>query len=295
MEFADLTDEEIERLLSGSAESDEDLGTLAAVLEGLRGYADAELTDETVAGFVAAAAAAAEPGVATRIAPRRSLLAPIRQRAAAVAVGATVFLGSMTGLAAAADGAKPGDVLYGIDRAFEAVGIGNGAAAERFAEVESLVDAGEVRRGLQHAAETVDKHGLDGESASVALRQAAERVQTQGSDQSEATRERVAGLLTYISENVGDLDGSEVAELARGIGGPDKDDDSPDAAEPKAPGPPDHVPADPPGHSDRSPGPPDHAGDKSPGPPESKPGPPESKPGPPESTPGSPGTPNNRP
>jgi len=61
----------------------------------------------------------------------------------AMAVAALVVLVMLPGgMAYAANGAKPGDLLYGLDRALEAIGIGDGGADERLAESLALVASG---------------------------------------------------------------------------------------------------------------------------------------------------------
>ena len=51
----------------------------------------------------------------------------------------------MTGVAVASDSAVPGDWNYGIDRALEAVGIGEGGAAERLQELAAIRKDGHPR------------------------------------------------------------------------------------------------------------------------------------------------------
>lgn len=250
------SDAEIERLLSGAPGVGDDLQPLADLFAALR--TDVELTNDVVAGYAAAAASsvgteAASPVVAIR--QGRPLFIALRRRVATVTAAAVVFFGGTSGLALAADGAKPGDALYGIDRAFEAIGIGAGAEQERLSEAEALVEVGEIQLGLEHAAETLEENQSNGTRAAEALREAAARVRDGGAVQSAATREGVAGLLAYLSEHTGDVDGAEVAELAQQIGGPGNRPSAPGS--PETPGPPDDVPADPPGLSDRDPGPPD--------------------------------------
>ena len=242
------SDAEIERLLTGAPDVGEDLQPLTDLFAVLR--AGGELADDAVAAYVAAAASSAETPVASPVdTPQRgwSLIPALRGRAATVTVATAVFLGGTSGLAVAADNAKPGDALYGIDRAFETIGIGAGAEQERLSEAAALVDSGEVDLGLQHAAETLEENESNGGAAAEALMDAATRVGHAGAAPSATTREGVAGLLTYISENVGDVDGARVAELARQIGGPE---DRPKSA---APGPPALGRVDPPGLSDRDP------------------------------------------
>ena len=254
------SDEQIELLLTGAADVPEGLVPIATAFTALREDATHSIDVEAIT--TAAAKVASEVGSPRApMAPiGRPLLSRLRQRAAAVAVGATVMLGSMSGLAVAADDAKPGDFLYGIDRAFEVVGVGNGSSSERIDEAEALIEAGDVPRGLRHAAEAVE-NDKDSSGASAALLRAADRVRSGGSEQSAATRDQVAGLLSYLSENAGSIDGQQVAELAREIGGPKHEAGSPGNApadnpgrSSNTPGPPEHSPADPPGHAEDKPG-----------------------------------------
>ncbi len=185
----------------------------------------------------------AEPAIARGSRP--SLIGRLHTRAAAVATAALVTFGGLGGVALAANGAVPGDTLFGLDRALETVGIGNGGNAERLNEVKALVDQGRADSGLEHAARIVE--GNTG--AQAALLAAAERIR--GLDQA-ASHEGVATLLTYLSENVGSVDGATVAELARAVRGNDP------AGPPEAvpPGPPGAVVPGPPGAV--IPGPPTH-------------------------------------
>ena len=268
MEHTEFTDEQIERLLAGQ-DSDE-FGSLGVALAALRNIEAPEIAVGPITkSAVAVAIKSAPHGVRVDSATSPSFFSSLRQRAAAIAVGATVMLSSTGGLAVAADGAKPGDFLYGVDRALETIGIGNGNDIERLEEAQALINAGDVPRGLRHAAEAVEREETEN-GASAALLDAADRVRSGRSEQSAATREQVATLLTYISENAGSIDGQQVAELAREIGAPEADNPS---------GPSVDTPTDPPGRADHAPGPPDHA----PGPPEDSPADPpghaEDKPG----------------
>lgn len=290
MKFDESTDHDIESLFEGSLDSANELASVANVFEVLRAESTVVLDEATITGLARTAADATNPASAAPAAvdaggsTRARLVASLRRRVAATAVAATVFLGGMSGLAAAADGAKPGDALYGVDRAFETIGIGNGTAAERLVEVRALVEIGEVQRGLRHAANVVEKQSDDSSGASAALEEAAVRVLDNGSEVSAATRERVSGLLTYISENVGDLDGRQVAELAREIGRSDNGGKpSSEAKPPKTPGPPEE------------PGPPDHSPAEPAGGPKGEPGPPTEAPGRSGDAPGSANRPNNKP
>lgn len=220
---------DIEELLAGSSPPSE-LADLTSALLDLRAEGSRPVPAQLVERIATRAAAHARgtaPGDVTAAAPRRAWasLATWRRRAVTVASAATLLLGGGMGTAVAADGAAPGDLLYGVDRALEAVGIGNGGAAERLQEVSRLVDKGEVAHGLEHAAELLASSARPTQreaGASEALRSAANRVKATQSGESETTRAAVAELLTYLSENIGHVDGQHVADLTRSIGHPGK-------------------------------------------------------------------------
>jgi hypothetical protein len=156
---------------------------------------------------------------------RPRLIGRLRRRAATTAAAVVLAFSGLGGVAYAANGAAPGDFLYGLDRALEAVGVGNGGTAERLAEVKALVE------------------GAGSEAAQSALLAAAERIATLGEGEAAGPPEGVADLLTYLSENIDAIDGQAVAELARAIGGnvpagPPEDTPA---------GPPEDIPAGPPG------------------------------------------------
>jgi hypothetical protein len=157
----------------------------------------------------------------------------LRTRAAAAVAATVMSVGGLGGVAYAANGATPGDFLYGLDRALEAVGVGNGGASERIAEAIVLVQQGATGHGLEHAAGIVP----DEAGAGAAVLIAAEGV---GFNVTAEVQDEVMALLTYLSENVGNIDGQTVAEFARAIHGNQ-------GGAPETPvGPPDGVPVGPP-------------------------------------------------
>jgi hypothetical protein len=141
---------------------------------------------------------------------------------------------AMTGVALAADSAIPGDALYGLDRALEAVGIGAGSTEERLDEAEMLATVGKTDEAVDHAVLAL----AEGADASDAMaRQALEAIAglTLGSED----RSALIALLAYISENAGDelgADGREfgqaVAALAREVGSSDSAPNNPSNVDP---------------------------------------------------------------
>jgi len=135
------------------------------------------------------------------------------------------------GVAIAADGAAPGDALYGIDRALENVGIGAGGITERFDEVARLIDTNRVADALNHASEVLadlpqelEIAQSEIEDASDALGEAAKQISEVRSDKEAYTdtqvfRDHAAELVQFLSEQLADdqegVDGEAVAERAR--------------------------------------------------------------------------------
>jgi len=141
-----------------------------------------------------------------------------------VALGSVVvLLAAFAGVAYAADGAIPGDTLYGFDCALEKAGLGDGGLQERLREAEQLCVSGDMEAGLNHAAMAVaNQAGLDqGGQGNGALNAAANAVQASNQGESEQVRARVAEMLQWMAqtENQGEDFGQGVAERAREIAG----------------------------------------------------------------------------
>lgn len=136
------------------------------------------------------------------------------------------------GVAYAADGAIPGDALYGLDCALEAAGIGDGGLEERLSEAGELIDNGQIDEGLTFAAEALteeqddfddDGDGEESEEEGLGRREAllaaADAVLSSGSEQSLEVRTRVAEKLRWMAttELTGREFGQAVSRLARGL------------------------------------------------------------------------------
>ena len=296
-----LSDQDIERILSGRDPEDANLARLGPALAALHHQDIAAPSNDTVARFAAEAAAIAreskpehrdDPAVPEPARARRFAFA-LRDKLAVVAVAIFVMAG-MTGVAAASDDAAPGDFLYGLDRALEAVGVNDGGASERITEAQSLASDGRVTEAISHVAEAVETPE-DGESvddfspestnAAIALRDAAESVRDDNDDpESQEVRDAVSAMLTEMADMLGDPDfdgaefGRRVSEMARSIANPVDGPQEGDQDETEQPA--DNRPDDA--------GPPEGEGN---GPPDDTPGgPPDDIPGgPPEGTPGGPG------
>ncbi len=154
-----LSDHDAEALLGASGDPQEDLADVAGILAAIK----AAGLPEPGADFSHLFALAVTESRLTEIERFANQQVTItddwRPRVIPrLAIGAAAMFAvvAMTsGLAFAANGAKPGDMLYGLDRAFESVGIGNGGADERLGEAQGLVAGGDAPAGLIHAAQVV--------------------------------------------------------------------------------------------------------------------------------------------
>jgi len=145
MAASSITEILAEMLLSGEVSLDDDLGELAGVLTTVRAMAinnpDADYSHLT---RMAAAERRLTPlDEYARVSssnnghPHHRVLTRLTMAGAALALVVAVS----GGLAYAANGAKPGDLLYALDRALEGIGIGDGGEGERLSESIALAQA----------------------------------------------------------------------------------------------------------------------------------------------------------
>lgn len=79
------------------------------------------------------------------------------------------MLVSMTGVGVAADRAVPGDFLYPLDRAMEALGFSSDLVEERLLEAITLADRGDMGLAIATANEALDELGRSGVSATLPM------------------------------------------------------------------------------------------------------------------------------
>jgi hypothetical protein len=299
MVASSLSDAQVEAFLTGAEPVDGDSAGVAEVLNAVKAIAWTD-PDVDFSGLFAAAARESRVTPIERfanehVAPIKDWRPKVMPRVAIAGVALLVFVTMSSGLAYAADGAKPGDWMYGLDRAFEVVGVGGGGASERLIEVEALVAAGAITEGLVHASEVFDGIPASDE-AKAALAAAVARLNdgTDGVDLRIAAQ--VGGLIQYLKmamDTDAGVDGQYVAAMVREFGAPPIDAPGPRVdpappfdplAPPVDPAPPIDTPAPP-----VDPGPPVKplAPPVDPGPPVDTPGPPVD-PGPPVKPPGPP-------
>lgn len=240
---AEMTHRDVERVLTGEELEDAALTRLHTVLTELHPLGQTSSSDEQMASLAAEAAALTndtrpESRVGAVIDdPRRTrpLLVALRERLAVIAVAFFVVVG-MTGVAIAADAAVPGDPLYGLDRALEVVGIGDGGTPERIAEARVLAGSGKVVEAIEHIAaalaassdrEQVGGFSPEAANATAALRDAAASVESDSAaPESQEVRDAVASMLDEMAVIADHTDfddvefGRRIAEMARAIGSP---------------------------------------------------------------------------
>lgn len=251
-----LTDRQIEILLSGLSPKEESLARFGSVLTTLHGPTPAPPGERHILTLAAEAAALGRKPAEETPSPSQSRRGPrpvfgLKRRLAG-GLAAAVLLSGMTGVAVAANGSGPGDALYGLDRALEAVGIGDGGAAERIEEARRLLEKGELATAIGQIADAVEA-GSTAESfspeavrASEALRGAADSVRGgQEGLEPEDVRSAVAAMLTEIAEMLeadelnGAALGERISEMARALGegrGQDRAPVQTEDADPTPPG-----------------------------------------------------------
>jgi hypothetical protein len=245
-----VSDQEIELLLQGQPTGSEELAaleSLVATMIDLREI-DPPADSEHMGTALAALARAGAPPQWRR--SRRF-----------VAVAATVGLFfAMSGLAFAADGAVPGDLLYPVNRAFEKIGILDGGIDERLAEFETLLLRGEAEKAFEFLEEVIEEaEGADAGKAQEHLEGAAAGL----NESAAAAQEKVDALRDFMEENRGPGGGLDGRDFGQGIAFIASGRDPSEMGPPEhagsnqhgEPGPPDHA-----GPTDGEPGPPDQAG-----------------------------------
>lgn len=225
----DFTPRDQERLLRGDATGP--LADAAPAIAALRALNVAPNDAETARAAAALASVAADSSVPLT-GPAAATPSPWRMRAAIAGGLALLGLGVVGG-AAAADDAAPGDALYGVDRALEDLGIGDGGVDERVDEAIVLDEAGDSEGALEHVVEAVEEDSASSE----ALLGVAERLRTNGSEASAEVHERVAAMLEWMAttDATGRDFGQGVSERARGLVTEPSTEPSPSASASPAP------------------------------------------------------------
>jgi len=194
MRNAQWSDRDLEDLFAGRGPTEGDLARLAPLFDELRREATPP-SEESVGRMAQILAQKAKKSTAAAPA-RRASKAPWKRRLVTIGGVAALATVGIGGAAVAANGAAPGDLLYSVDQAFEAIGIGNGGTHERLDEAARLCDRGRVDQALEHAAKAIEREG--DEDSARALVQAALEVQNQGAEQSVEVRTQVSEMLQWM-------------------------------------------------------------------------------------------------
>jgi hypothetical protein len=235
-----LTRAEVERLLSESRVEEESLGRMSSAIQAIRSVGERVPGEAETQRFAAEAARlvpAHQQRQASHVLSAHGATGHSWLRTRLRLVGAVtaviVVLCAFSGLAYAANGAAPGDTLYGLDRALEAVGIGDGGLQERLTEAGRLVERGRTQEGLVFAADEILRvAGADEDlrSAAMVLRAAADALV---GGQAASTAEDlglIADRLRWMasSEPKSKEFGQAVLDLAVSLGAQRQNDDGAD-------------------------------------------------------------------
>lgn len=191
-----LEDHEIERLLTRTGDESDDLGRfIAAVASDTEAPSDIDHMATSLAALARAS--------------KRSR-APSLRKLAALAASMAILL-AFSGVAMAADDASPGDPLYGIDRALENIGIGDGGAGERVAEFDELLANGATGEAYAFLGEYIES--AEDPDYTTAQRHLELAVMADNPE-SAAALEKVEALRQFITDNRGDqgLNGEEFGQ-----------------------------------------------------------------------------------
>ncbi|MBN2176800.1 MAG: hypothetical protein JW722_03995 [Demequinaceae bacterium] len=211
------SDRDLENLFAGRGPTEGELARLVPLVEAVRGV-PVSPSEERADSMARVLARVAREG-ASQAPARLVVKAAGTWKRRLVTIGGVAALATVGvgGAAVASNGAAPGDVLYSIDQAFEAIGIGNGGTAERMDEAARLCDRGDVDQALEHAANALEREG--DEQSARALVQAAMEVQNQGAEQSVEVRAQVSEMLQWMgsTDAKGKDFGQGVSERAQAV------------------------------------------------------------------------------
>ena len=219
-----MTDRDIELLLSGSPEASDEHADLKWFLTTLADQKPAHPHDVMVmATALASVARSSRPGV-QRSKPRR-----VARRMVALAATSGLLL-AMSGVALAADNAAPGDLLYGIDRAFETFGIGDGGVDERIAEFDALIARGDDEDAFALLEEVIETSN-EGESAKARAHLTV--VAGDSEKRADVANDNVAAHQQFIDENQKNGVGADGRDFGQGVADivSERDKDLPEQAE----------------------------------------------------------------
>lgn len=206
----EFVDQDVERLVSGDTPRDPGLADLVSVFNALRSYRTVVPSIDAPEHLAARAARVVRDGQKAHLdlVPFRAEPRPDRRPSwlatrAAAAVAAFVLLIGVSAVAFAAHVSIPGDALYGLDRALEAVGIGDGSVNERMVEADTLVADGNDVEAITLLGETVYRETIKGDAVAAGVAQHhLEEVARDTTANGDDARQKVEALTVYINQSV---------------------------------------------------------------------------------------------
>ena len=219
-----LSDADVERLLSGRPSDSDAHADLAQFIATMADDVEPPGDPRFMATALAATARSARPQ------PRIA-----RRRLVALASTLAMFF-ALSGVAAAADRAVPGDLLYPLDLAFESIGIGAGGIDERLEEFDVLVARGEH----ELAFDLLDKFSAKASDPEAAEAQAhMESTARRSSLFAAAVQDKVAEKREFIKENQRRGTGLDGSDFGHGVA--DRTPSQPNQGAAKDTDPPEHA------------------------------------------------------
>ena len=163
-----------ERVLSGYAPEGEGLDDLVSAVRVLGRFGESAPPEDEVRHFAAEAARSVSSGAkagarlgavrsTSGVGSNRRRKRRLRPALVATAMAVVLVMSASAGVAYAADGAVPGDTLYGLDLALEKVRIGDGGLGERLTEAGQLVRKGRPQEGLDLAGKAISESAPEDE------------------------------------------------------------------------------------------------------------------------------------
>lgn len=206
----EFVDQDVERLISGESPLDPDLAELTSFMDALRSYRTVVPSIDAPEHLVAKAAESVRSGQKAHLdlVPLGAGSRPDRRPSwlatrAVAAVASFVLLVGVSAVALAAHVSIPGDTLYGVDRALEAIGIGDGSVGERLVEADTLAADGNDLEAITLLGETVFRETVRGNAtAATAAQQHLEEIALITTGDSSVARQKVEALRVYIADSV---------------------------------------------------------------------------------------------
>jgi hypothetical protein len=223
------TDQDIEILLSGGVPRDPGIAALDGFVQALRSLRPEQQPDVRVSQLVAQAASLAGEGASSppslRLVPRPRRRFSFRLAPMAAALSGFLVMG-MTSVAVAADGAAPGDFLYGIDRALENLGVGDGGIDERITEAGDLMTHGAPVDALIHLDESlVDDEDQVTEEVTARVQIHLDLADSMINPTAVDVQVTVASIRAFIEAHRGNGVGVDGSEFGQGVSENAKGDD----------------------------------------------------------------------